>query len=605
MKKKLIWLVVSIIMIFSLAFAGCSGSTPATTSNVPTTTVKTSTPTTSTPTVTEKPQYGGSMAIYLTTEPIFNYIRLGTSRPSLLSHEYIQSGNWAKGPAGGYGTNEISWADTMGTYIPSLNQGFAAESLNWQVDPDDKTVTSTIEVRKGVHYAVYPGKEASNIVNGREMTADDVLFCLNNWNNNPDSAAYQMFPDDRGVEVVKTGPWELSLTLDYDKFMGTSLRTFGLVLIYPPEIWEKYGLKAAYPENCIGTGPFIITDYVSGSMVSLVRNDNYWMNDPVGPGKGNQLPYIDSFKYYVITDQSTQDAAIRTAKVDQAEAIIPERSDEILNTESRLVKTEGGSFNVFPLWMRVDVAPFDNLKVRRALMMATDFNTINDNLYDGLGQIVSWPSYKAPGYEDIYLGLDDPECPDSVKELYTYNPEKAKELLAEAGYPNGFEIDLTLTSDNSDYYSIIQEMWSRVDVKLKLSLIEANTLMSVAQSRKYHAIALFYAPTCTWPEQTAYTNPSNFSDGSMVDDPYVNEMANKARRQAITDFNGAMLVTKELMKYVLEQAYVVPTPRYPQYSVWWPWIKNYTGENRVGYMPHNDWVRYVWIDQSLKKSMGF
>ena len=73
----------------------------------------------------------------------------------------------------------------------------------------------------------------------------------------------------------------------------------------------------------------------------------------------------------------------------------------------------------------------------------------------------------------------------------------------------------------------------------------------------------------------------------------------------ITDFRAAMAITKELMKYVLDQPYCIPTPAYPNYVLWWPWLKNYSGELSVGYAPGDSWVQYVWIDQDLKKEMGY
>jgi peptide/nickel transport system substrate-binding protein len=64
-------------------------------------------------------------------------------------------------------------------------------------------------------------------------------------------------------------------------------------------------------------------------------------------------------------------------------------------------------------------------------------------------------------------------------------------------------------------------------------------------------------------------------------------------------------VHKELMKYVLDQAWAIPTPHSPMYYTWWPWLKNYNGEQSVGYASHYNWTKYVWIDLGLKKSMGY
>ena len=72
----------------------------------------------------------------------------------------------------------------------------------------------------------------------------------------------------------------------------------------------------------------------------------------------------------------------------------------------------------------------------------------------------------------------------------------------------------------------------------------------------------------------------------------------------LTDQIAAMKIFKELMKHVLDQAYVVSRPIYPQPTFWWPWLKNYSGEQSIGYIMGNTWAKWVWIDQALKKSMG-
>ena len=73
----------------------------------------------------------------------------------------------------------------------------------------------------------------------------------------------------------------------------------------------------------------------------------------------------------------------------------------------------------------------------------------------------------------------------------------------------------------------------------------------------------------------------------------------------IGNYFGAMKQFKELMKYVLDQAYVVSRPIYPQATFWWPWLRNYSGETQIGYFDTNYWASYIWIDEDLKKSMGY
>ncbi|OGO37866.1 MAG: hypothetical protein A2147_06230, partial [Chloroflexi bacterium RBG_16_57_8] len=557
------------IMALSLVITACGGQTtapPAQTTQAPATTAPTGTvpPVTVTPSG-EKPLYGGTINRVLIAEPTWDLLGLGKNLAHLQSHEYLWDGDWTKGPAGGYGAKQFTWTESVN--IPDLNVRMLAESIDWTVDSATQTVTTKIVVRQGIHYALDRNNEASRLANGREVTADDVLFAMNEFHSNPDSMNYKLFPTTRAIKAVKTGPWEIQLTLPFKEHLAATMRVIGLAIIYPPEVYAKYKAAFSDPKNAVGTGPYMITDYVVGSMISLKRNPNYWMKDPIGPGKGSQLPYIENVKYYIIPDISTREAALRTAKLDQLTGFTPEDGDAMAKQVPVLVRAPASTFNIAPAYMRTDLKPYSDVKVRRALMMATDFNAINNSLYQGTGQILSWPTWKADGYEDIYLGLDDPEMPASVKELYTYNPEKAKQLLAEAGYPNGLKTSIVLTNATTtvDYYSVVKAQWALVGVDLTLELKDPGQIVPIAFAASYKELfALFYAPPSTWPEQANYSNISNWVNAAKVNDPYVNEMVEKAQSGAVTDFNGSMKITKELMKYLLDQAYAIPTPRYPQ-----------------------------------------
>jgi peptide/nickel transport system substrate-binding protein len=117
-------------------------------------------------------------------------------------------------------------------------------------------------------------------------------------------------------------------------------------------------------------------------------------------------------------------------------------------------------------------------------------------------------------------------------------------------------------------------------------------------------IILFCSPVSTYPEQFQYSTP-NWINAALISDSYIEEMAEKARVEAITDFKTAMATTRELRGYILGNAYAIQAPRYPLYCLWWPWLKNYNGETSVGYFPGDSWVQWVWIDQTMKKSLGY
>ena len=612
MGKKIIWMLVSCLMVLSLVMASCGPAEEEAEVEVGEEEVEVGEEEVTVEEEEEEevvvpsgePQYGGTITLAVERD-YWGLLDLGHGLPNLLSHTHLWDGDWAKGPAGGYGTNECLWDDM--TNIFDLKTGHLAESWEFRVDSAAGTVTTVFQIRQGVHYALV-NNEAGQIVNGRELTADDVVWNMDQLNNNTDAMNYRFFSYlIAGIHPVKTGPWEVSITHPFSEHLGNIMRLVDNGLIIPPELYETYGADALTDWNySIGTGPYIITDSVPANMTTLVRNPNYWMKDPVGPGKGNQLPYIERVKVAVIADLSTRQAALRTGALDQMGAFNLEDKDLMIRQCPELKWAARGGGNIQVAYMRVDQPPFDNVKVRRAMMMAIDLEEINESLYAGLGTYPSWPYYYHEAYVDLYMGLDDPICPDSVRELFTYNPEKAKALLTEAGYPNGFKVELTISQNTAtiDYYSIVKDYLAKVDVDMEFRILaDIGAMMGVAQSRDYEMVVPGVSPPATYPEQYQYTGES-YINGSILRDSYVDEMADKARLAALTDQHAAMKITKELQPYIQDLALCLQTPRYPMYTLWWPWVKNYSGEVMIGYFL-SPWVPYVWIDQDLKKSMGY
>ena len=256
-----------------------------------------------------------------------------------------------------------------------------------------------------------------------------------------------------------------------------------------------------------------------------------------------------------------------------------------------------------PTAMRTDKPPFNDVRVRQAVMMATDFASIQKNLFYGEGALVSWPLQPYPEYKNAYLGLDDPAMPASVKALYTYDPDQAKQLLKDAGYPNGLvtQVICVNVADRVDYYSTIKDMWSKVGVTLNIGPIETGVWVSTQMARNYDQ--MIQSPM---RGPATYYQAANYSGTSSSNQSYISDAkAAAARSQTMDlvakgDLAGADAVHKELMKYVLEQAWVIPYPDGYSRVVWWPWLKNYHGETSVGYQDQNMWVTYAWVDQGVK-----
>ncbi len=623
MRKKTLWLVLSSLMALSLVIASCSPATAPATPPTPATPATQETPTTpssspATPAVPsekeavkptgEAPKYGGELKVAITADitawdPFASSVFYG-GLATALTNQGLWAGDWAKGPAGGYGTSETDWAIT-GYDVFDQKTGNVAESWKWTLDTAKDQGTIVYQIRKGIRYSLDPNNEASRLAGGRELTADDVLFTLKALISDPVALLYVREPSLRSANITKTGPWEISITVPFET-TELAIRRFGHISpIFPKEVLEKYGRSNDW-KKLVGTGPFMVTEYVPGSVLTFTKNKNFWMKDPVGPGKGNQLPYIDSYRQFIIPDASTRQAALRTSKVDTM-TLGWEDAIQMKKTSPALLEMERPGLEAFAIKPRVDQPPFNDVRVRRAMMMATDFEAINKSLHDGRAQILNYPIAYYKSYADVYLGLDDPVMPASVKELYTYNPEKARTLLKEAGYPGGFKTSALMTSTEVDTYSIIKDMWAKIGIDLDFEIKDTGAMNAIIRSGQVKGMTRSGStPIAGWSGGTdwVYSTGSTVNPGN-INDPVINEAMVKVKRNLITNPVEAKRQYKDLLKYVLDQAYAIPVSGNPQSVFWWPWLKNYTGEVAVGYLAQPNWIQWVWIDRDLKKTMGY
>jgi peptide/nickel transport system substrate-binding protein len=608
-------MVAPLALVLSLALNACANA-PASTTQPTTTQQKTTAPqgdtsgaakTASKPAaapISEAPKYGGQINIALPADitTFDDPVQGACCSNASTQGESLWEGDWTKGPAGGHGTKETDWA-IQGYDLFEHKMGWIAESWKVEIDKDKQEGKIIYKIRPGVKWAVNPASEGSKLVGGREVTPEDVMSSLK-WETT-DSRAYifRGYPTLRGkVEPVKTGPMEVTIKVALKDLTIALSGLNNKMRIYPEEIRK---LDTSTWKNIVGTGAYMVTDYVSGSKLIKTRNPNYWMKDPIGPGKGNQLPYVETVQYLIIPDISTRLSAFRTGKVDQIENLSWEDAAQVLKENPQMPTQEGGYYPMSPMYMRTDKAPYNDIRVRHALMMATDFNTIKQSLNGGKGIIVTWPWELLPGYEELYVAHDAPDATPKIKELYTYNPEKAKQLLAEAGFPNGFKTSLNLIQNDSSYYEMIASMWQKVGVELSLSIMDQPTLSKTTDALAYdHFTTGGKSPVTTYYVGSTLRGAPGFANPSFLNDKVINDGLDEIGLIAATDSKASMKKGRELEKYMMEQGYAIPRPSYRTSTFWWPWIKNYSGESSVGFFQHANWTQFVWVDQQLKQSMG-
>ena len=365
---------------------------------------------------------------------------------------------------------------------------------------------------------------------------------------------------------------------------------------------EEYG-DVRHWTTSIGTGPFMLEDYVAYSHLTYIRNPDYFRTDP---RNGNQLPYVDGVEVVLIPDITTRIAAVRTGRLDFYESMSWEYKDAVATAAPDLQWATIIDAVTYNVWFKTTVEPFDNLKVRQALAMAIDRREIADTVFPaGSAKVLNWlvPETNVA----IYTPYE--ELPAEAKKVYTYDPVAAKALLAEADYPDGFTTGIQYTAAGvgfawaEDALIMIKDYWKKnLNVDLELTLVDLGTRGALRiPPYPYDAILgdvvgyTLYAITHDYHYSGA---PANRAINS---DPYIDERIDKIRVEPDLETRNALY--KDVTTYILGQALYISLPSGPTYTAWWPWLSEYTGQLTIGTQAWGEFMANLWLDLDLKEEM--
>jgi peptide/nickel transport system substrate-binding protein len=473
-------------------------------------------------------------------------------------------------------------------WLPSdAIRGELAEKWVWE-NPNTLVVT----LRKGVMLPEKPG-----VLKARALNAEDVVFTYERMEKSPKKIP-QYFDHVAKVSARDSQ----TVVFQFKDFFAEWDYRFGWGYysgILPKEVGT---LDVKDWKLAVGTGPFQLTEYVAGNSQTYTKNANYWDTERLG-GTAHKLPFTDKLTYRIIKDEATQLTALRTAQIDLLEWVRWTAVDELKKSAPALKwnrwLNQSGQF----LSMRVDRKPFDDIRVRRALNMAVNKQEIVKSYYGGHAELFSYPMH--PEYTGYFEPLE--KMPASVRELFTYDPAKAKKLLAEAGYPNGFSFKVQVTTANHDHMDLLPLVagyLEKVGVKIEIVPMEYPAFLAAMVSKKNEAgyfmnnghtnpttsIRKSFVTGQTW-------NPSQWADPAFdkkMDEVYRTRDEGK-RQQMIREMTVEIL---DKTPYIW-----LPTPYY--FTAWWPWVQNYDGELRAGAVRPGPIYARIWIDREMKKKMGY
>ena len=311
---------------------------------------------------------------------------------------------------------------------------------SWDISADK--LTYTFHLRKDLKFS-----------DGTPVKGEDWVFSLlrardtkgTAWAFSLEAIKEVVAPDDKTVVIKLTKPWA-PIMADLAMFNGS---------VTSKAYFEKVGAEA-YSQKPIGTGPYAITEWKKGEYILMDKNTNYWQAG---------LPKTDKIKITVVPDDNTRMLQLQSGEVDITTFVPWNRVTEFKadpNLQAVLVPSTETRY----IQYNITKKKLSDVRVRQALDMATDRTALSKTVLFGFGEESKGFMAKAGVYWNPNVATNP------------YNVEKAKALLKEAGYPNGFDITITLPSGNTVNASIgtiLKEQWSKIGVNVNLETLETAT----------------------------------------------------------------------------------------------------------------------------------
>ena len=464
-------------------------------------------------------------------------------------------------------------------FIPAL-------ASSWEISEDG--LNYTFHLREGVTFS-----------NGSPLTASDVLYTFNRLLTYPVSCNQDIAQNILGADRLQMGESE-SLEgfralsdLDFVITLDSPFPAFLACLAMPAAsildeesteaAGDRFGLDAA---STVGTGSFILSAWESGKGMTLTANPTCWEGMPA---------------YDVLNLVFSRDGEMERRMFENGELDILDLDQLGVSAEyfihgdiyrDRLL--EARQIGISYIALNESIAPLDDARVRKALQLAVDRQTLLDAIYSGRGVLEN-------GIFPTGLLGHNPDLPE-----IPFDPEAAKALLAEAGLSNGFDLNISVkassTQQEKKTMTMVASMWEKIGVRASVDILEESEFM---RYRKSGALACY---TASW--NADYNDPDNFIYtffGSIENTVYRSlcytngEIMRRVRQaRSITDEAARIREYQDLERTIVQQdAAWVPLYSRTHYFVMGERIKDYS-------MAWNGWIspRYRYYTLGGQDAQG-
>ena len=343
---------------------------------------------------------------------------------------------------------------------------------------------------------------------GKHITAKDACFCLNRGTEQPALAnSYQYFVPD-SFKVVDDYTFTVDMTtVNYGAWQTLGL---GVCVIYSQAAFESVG-EEAWSRAPIGCGPYKFDHWEAGSEIVLTKNEDFWGDEPV----------FNSITFKFIPDANARTLALQSHDIDFAENIGASLAPTLQGVDGiDLFYSDIGETQV--IWFNnLDNEALAKPEVRKALEYATNKEAILYTIYNGMGSVsdsiftTNSAQYRAPKPEDDR----------------SYNPEKAKELLAQAGYADGLSITLTCYESTAyqDLLTMLKEQWAEVGVNCEIVTYDRGAFFQKLYGGEFDAYTIHNVGLDPSIRLINYRSTLSRADGNLTG------FANKEYDQLVAD----------------------------------------------------------------------
>jgi peptide/nickel transport system substrate-binding protein len=386
---------------------------------------------------------------------------------------------------------------------------------------------------------------------GEPFTADDVIMSME-AQSSPDTgssytasfndtvASYEKI-DDHTVQVVATDVFPQLL------FFGSAYFP-----VMPAHIWGDVpfadwatdpGSTGEDPSRVVGTGPFVFQEWNLGETVRLTRNENYWYHPP----------FIEEFVFQVWPDQSSSLEALRSGEIDIVDGVPNADAEDIADAENTdLAVYPTYSFNFYAYNLDPEKTTlFQDVEVRQALFYALDRETLIEEVYYGYGEV-------AHGTQPL---LSPAYAPDEIETIYNYDPEKARQLLEEAGWTDEdgdgvrekgdqrLSFELMYTGGVALYNQLVpymQEAWAEIGVEMVPNAVDFGSVLipAITENFDYQVALLGFSWDITGDQAPMFATDQYIQGFNMMrySNPEVDALYREANRTVDPERRRELLI---------------------------------------------------------------